>query len=77
MSITVELRTRSRVRTEYCVALSAKRANRPRLIIGAAKRTPAAFRTERRDIIETNGQSSIAGQECSGPRVTAGIAQSV
>src|ERR1035438_7807727 len=51
MSITVERRTRSTVRTEYSVSLWAKRENRPRLIIGAPRDSAAPFRTERREII--------------------------
>src|SRR5512140_2928283 len=51
MSITVEPRTRSTVRTEYSVSLWAKRENRPRLIIGAPRDSATPFRTERREII--------------------------
>src|ERR1039458_3118429 len=58
MSMTVERRTKSTVRTEYSASLSAKRENRPRLIIGAPRDSAAPFKTVRREII--SGQSNTA-----------------
>ncbi len=58
MSITVERRTKSTVRTEYWASLWAKREIRPRLSIGAPSVSAAPFRSVRR---VTSGAFTLAG----------------
>src|SRR5205807_2634315 len=60
ISITVDLRIKSRVRDEYSVLLWAKRANRPPLIIGAARGSAALFKMERRVITGLAKSASLS-----------------